>query len=95
MNRLGGWHQPGLTEETSDWLGHAPELATFCLNCFSSVSSLPPATEGFPPGQGSPLRDKCAQGSTQGKCNVSQPHAAFLFVLGPRQPESSRNITWL
>lgn len=88
MNRLGGWHQPGLTEETSDWPGHAPELATFCLNCFSSVSSLPLAREGFPPGQGSPLRDKCAQGSTQGKRNVSQ--SAPRGIPLPPGPEAAR-----
>lgn len=39
-------------------LGHAPELGTFCLNCFSSVSSL--LERNSLQGRDNPLRDKCA-----------------------------------
>lgn len=87
MNRLGGWHQPGLTEETSDWLGHAPELATFCLNCFSSVSSLPPAREGFPPGQGQSPQGQMCTGQQPGKM---QRESAPRGIPLPPGPEAAR-----
>lgn len=87
MNWRGGWHQPGLTEETSDWPGHAPELATFCLNCFSSVSSLLLAREGFPPGQGqSPQRQMCT-GQHPGKM---QRESAPRSIPLPPGPEAAR-----
>lgn len=87
MNQLGGWHQPGLTEETSDWPGHAPELATFCLNCFSSVSSLPPAREGFPPGQGQPPQRQMCTGQHPGKM---QRESAPCGTPLPPGPEAAR-----
>lgn len=43
-------------EETPGGPGRAPQLGTFCLNCFPSASSLLPAEEEVPPGQ------RCASG---------------------------------
>lgn len=69
----------------------------------STVSSLLSAGEEFPspPGQRQSSQRQMGScsghraGSTQGKYNVNQPHRAFLFLLGLRQLEPSRNLTWL